>query len=127
VPYPIKVCVVCGEEFELKPGKPGFANRCPECSEPEAEERYQGITVRRLTRAEHSSSPGDAQPTLSQRQLTLLGLPDQPSDPYQNHCTHERDENRVENPAARPDAQDPEEPAANDATDQAENNVDSTP
>ena len=30
--YPIKVCVVCSEEFELKPGKPGFANRCPECS-----------------------------------------------------------------------------------------------
>jgi len=27
---------VCSEEFELKPGKPGFANRCPECSEPEA-------------------------------------------------------------------------------------------
>jgi len=23
---------VCGEEFELKPDKPGFANRCPECS-----------------------------------------------------------------------------------------------
>jgi len=34
--FPIKVCVVCGEEFELKPDKPGFANRCPECSEPEA-------------------------------------------------------------------------------------------
>ncbi len=33
--FPIKVCVVCEEEFELKPGKPGFANRCPECSEPE--------------------------------------------------------------------------------------------
>jgi hypothetical protein len=33
--FPIKTCVVCGEEFELKPGKPGFANRCPECSEPE--------------------------------------------------------------------------------------------
>lgn len=32
MPFPIKVCVVCGEEFELKPGKPGFANRCPECS-----------------------------------------------------------------------------------------------
>ncbi len=30
--FPIKTCVVCGEEFELKPGKPGFANRCPECS-----------------------------------------------------------------------------------------------
>jgi hypothetical protein len=30
--FPIKTCVKCGEEFELKPGKPGFANRCPECS-----------------------------------------------------------------------------------------------
>ena len=28
---------MCGEEFELRPGKPGFANRCPTCSEPEAE------------------------------------------------------------------------------------------
>jgi uncharacterized protein (DUF983 family) len=31
--YPIKTCVACGEDFELKPGKPGFANRCPSCSE----------------------------------------------------------------------------------------------
>lgn len=31
--FPIKTCVLCGEEFELKPGKPGFANRCPDCSE----------------------------------------------------------------------------------------------
>jgi hypothetical protein len=35
MPFPIKTCVVCGEEFELRPGKPGFANRCPECSAPE--------------------------------------------------------------------------------------------
>ena len=35
--FPIKICVACEEEFELKPGKPGFANRCPECSLPEAE------------------------------------------------------------------------------------------
>jgi hypothetical protein len=34
--FPIKVCAVCSEEFELKPGKPGFANRCPACSEPDA-------------------------------------------------------------------------------------------
>jgi hypothetical protein len=33
--FPIKVCIICGEEFELKPDKPGFANRCPECSAPE--------------------------------------------------------------------------------------------
>ena len=36
--FPIKVCAVCGEEFELKPDKPGFANRCPECSESESKE-----------------------------------------------------------------------------------------
>jgi hypothetical protein len=35
--FPIKTCVVCGEEFELRPDKPGFANRCPECSATDAE------------------------------------------------------------------------------------------
>lgn len=35
--FPIKVCVVCSEEFELKPDKPGFANRCPECSVADAD------------------------------------------------------------------------------------------
>jgi hypothetical protein len=34
--FPIKICVVCSEEFELRPDKPGFANRCPACSTPEA-------------------------------------------------------------------------------------------
>jgi hypothetical protein len=38
MPFPIRTCVVCHEEFELRPGKPGFANRCPSCSEPEANE-----------------------------------------------------------------------------------------
>jgi predicted amidophosphoribosyltransferase len=32
MPFPIKVCVVCEEEFELKPDKPGYANRCPTCT-----------------------------------------------------------------------------------------------
>jgi hypothetical protein len=46
--FPIKVCVVCSEEFELKPDKPGFANRCPECSEaetaaPEAKHRRDAV------------------------------------------------------------------------------------
>jgi DNA-directed RNA polymerase subunit RPC12/RpoP len=36
--FPVKKCVVCGDEFELKPGKPGFANRCPSCSEEELSE-----------------------------------------------------------------------------------------
>jgi hypothetical protein len=34
--FPIKTCVICSEEFELKPDKPGFANRCPECSEQDS-------------------------------------------------------------------------------------------
>ena len=42
VAFPIKVCVVCGEEFELKPDKPGFANRCPDCSEPETDDSHRG-------------------------------------------------------------------------------------
>jgi hypothetical protein len=33
--FPIRVCAVCSEEFELRPDKPGFANRCPACSTPE--------------------------------------------------------------------------------------------
>ena len=36
MPFPIKICAVCSEEFELKPDKPGFANRCLECSQPES-------------------------------------------------------------------------------------------
>ena len=40
--FPIRKCVVCGEEFELRPDKPGFANRCPACSEPEETEPEAG-------------------------------------------------------------------------------------
>ena len=38
MPFPIKTCSICSEEFELKPDKPGFANRCPECSAPDSED-----------------------------------------------------------------------------------------
>lgn len=37
MPNPVRTCVVCNEEFELKPDKPGFANRCLDCTEAEAE------------------------------------------------------------------------------------------
>ncbi len=37
MPFPIRTCVICEEEFELRPDKPGFANRCPACSAEEAE------------------------------------------------------------------------------------------
>ncbi len=44
--FPIKVCVVCSEEFELKPDKPGFVNRCPNCSMPEASEAADKASTR---------------------------------------------------------------------------------
>jgi hypothetical protein len=34
--FPTIICAICAEEFELKPDKPGFANRCPACSASEA-------------------------------------------------------------------------------------------
>ena len=42
MPFPVKTCIICSEEFELKPGKPGFANRCPACSEEEATDTQRG-------------------------------------------------------------------------------------
>jgi len=36
--FAIRICSICSEEFELKPDKPGFANRCPDCS---AEDKSQ--------------------------------------------------------------------------------------
>jgi hypothetical protein len=43
--FAIKVCSICSKEFELKPDKPGFANRCPECSAPEP---VEPVTKRRV-------------------------------------------------------------------------------
>ena len=36
--FPKRVCVECEQEFELKPDKPGLANRCPQCSVAEPDE-----------------------------------------------------------------------------------------
>jgi hypothetical protein len=69
--FPVKVCVQCLEEFELKPGKPGFANRCPACSEPEVE--GDGRTKRgedadeRKTRAEANEARRQAMKDLLYR------------------------------------------------------------
>jgi hypothetical protein len=41
MPYPVKTCALCGEKFELKPDKPGFANRCPDCTDAEADNKAQ--------------------------------------------------------------------------------------
>jgi hypothetical protein len=44
--FPIKVCSVCSQEFELRPGKPGFANRCPACSQEEPAPNSANATQR---------------------------------------------------------------------------------
>ncbi|HEY1575910.1 MAG TPA: hypothetical protein VGF82_02420 [Terracidiphilus sp.] len=54
--FPIKTCAVCGEEFELKPDKPGFANRCPECSVADAEPK----AAKKQMSAEERKAEADA-------------------------------------------------------------------
>ena len=68
--FPIKVCVVCSEEFELKPGKPGFANRCPSCSEPESGDPVStrgGDEVERKTKSEVNEARREAMRNLLYR------------------------------------------------------------
>jgi len=50
--FPIRTCSVCEEEFELKPDKPGFADRCPECS---TSEKTGAATDRRMDADERKS------------------------------------------------------------------------
>jgi hypothetical protein len=52
--FPIKTCIICSEEFELRPGKPGFANRCPTCSEPEEAEQAENNPLDALARKAES-------------------------------------------------------------------------
>jgi hypothetical protein len=66
--FPIKVCVVCNEEFELKPDKPGFANRCPECSTPES---MDPITKRPMD-ADERKSVAEANEARRQAMRNLL-------------------------------------------------------
>ena len=51
--FPIKICSVCEEEFELRPDKPGFADRCPACSTPE---KAEAATQRKMDAIERKSA-----------------------------------------------------------------------
>jgi len=66
--FPIKICAVCSEEFELKPDKPGFANRCPACSETETAEPS---TKRRMD-ADERKNAQDANEARRQAMRELL-------------------------------------------------------
>ena len=66
--FPIKVCAVCSEEFELKPGKPGFANRCPACSAPDIE----GPVTKRPVDADERKSMSEVNEARRQAMRDLL-------------------------------------------------------
>jgi hypothetical protein len=66
--FPIRICAVCSEEFELKPDKPGFANRCPECSEPE----QAGTTSKRATDADERKTQKEANEARREAMRNLL-------------------------------------------------------
>jgi hypothetical protein len=66
--FPIKVCSVCSEEFELKPDKPGFANRCPECSAPETTDP----TIKRRMDADERKTVKEANEARRQAMRELL-------------------------------------------------------
>ena len=65
--FPIKVCSICCEEFELKPDKPGFANRCPECSEPEGKDSKTDPASKSGSNAELNQARKDAMRNLLYR------------------------------------------------------------
>jgi hypothetical protein len=66
--FPIKICTVCAEEFELKPDKPGFADRCPECSTPET----TAPTAKRRMDADERKTVSEANAARRQAMRELL-------------------------------------------------------
>jgi hypothetical protein len=66
--FPTRVCAVCSEEFELKPDKPGFANRCPECSEPE----QTGTKTKQATDADERKTQKEANEARREAMRNLL-------------------------------------------------------
>jgi len=72
MPFPIKVCVVCSEEFELKPDKPGFANRCPQCTEESSAAESTGSTGKSRMTADERKSAKEANDARRQAMRNLL-------------------------------------------------------
>jgi len=72
MPFPIKVCAVCKEEFELKPDKPGFANRCPQCSSPESEASAPASSATGRMTADERKSVKEANEARRQAMRNLL-------------------------------------------------------
>jgi hypothetical protein len=69
MPFPIKICAICKEEFELKPDKPGFANRCPQCTE---ESEASGPATQGRMSAEERHTAREANEARRQAMRNLL-------------------------------------------------------
>jgi hypothetical protein len=72
MPFPIKVCAICKEEFELKPDKPGFANRCPQCSAEESPAESSGPATKRGLSAEERKTAKEENEARRQAMRNLL-------------------------------------------------------
>jgi hypothetical protein len=72
MPFPIKVCAICKEEFELKPDKPGFANRCPQCSEESNTSEPTNRTAKHRMTADERKTAKEANEARRQAMRNLL-------------------------------------------------------
>ena len=72
MPFPIKICAICKEEFELKPDKPGFANRCPQCTEESNTPESTGPTTKRRMTADERKAAKEANDARRQAMRNLL-------------------------------------------------------
>ena len=72
MPFPIKICAICKEEFELKPDKPGFANRCPQCTEESSAAELTGSTTKGRMTADERKSTKEANDARRQAMRNLL-------------------------------------------------------
>jgi hypothetical protein len=70
MPFPIKTCAICKEEFELKPDKPGFANRCPQCTEDSSASESTGS--KKSMTAEERTTTKEANEARRQAMRNLL-------------------------------------------------------
>lgn len=41
----LKICTICGDEFVLRPNKPGKINECPDCAKPDTPRYMACVTV----------------------------------------------------------------------------------
>ncbi len=72
MPFPIKVCAICKEEFELKPDKPGFANRCPKCSDESSTSDSTSSTTKGRMTADERKTTKEANEARRQAMRNLL-------------------------------------------------------